>query len=72
MFDLMLFYSRFLAAAVGLRTGAEKIWKKHSNSRLSTFVYYLIIYHRSPYGLKNLKPVSLWFINRKCFGRLGL
>lgn len=71
MFYLMLFY-RFVAAAVGLRTGAEKILRKHSNSRLSILVYYPITYHRSACGLKNLKPVSLWFINRKCFGRLGL
>lgn len=48
----MLFY-RFFAAAVGFRTGAGKIWRKHANSRLPILVYYLIYTcHRSAHGLK--------------------
>ena len=54
----MLFY-RFLAAAVGLRTGAGTFWRKHANSRLSILVCYLITYHRGVHGLTNLNPVSL-------------
>ena len=37
MFFLALFY-RIFSAAVGLRTGAGKIWRKHANSKLSILV----------------------------------
>ena len=35
-----LFY-RILSAAVGLGTGAGRVWRKRANSRLSILVFYL-------------------------------
>ena len=61
MFFLALFY-RILSAAVGLRTGAGKIWRKHANSKLSI----LVLPNYFPrWKIPNL--VFVWFINRTCW-----